>query len=224
MRGLHHPLLKPVLTGLAIALLGGCATDTMRQDGSAQTARNEVEMVRLSHTIEAGGESGLSKAERSGLTRFLAEIQAGYGDTLSLVAGPDFPESARAGVAELVNRGGLGLSEPPASPKKRPEAGQARLVVERYVVTAPQCPNTIMHASRNYANAASPQHGCANVINLGQMVANPRHLVAGTGRDSPVTEKATQAIRRWRKDEPEFVEPTNIGEGATSFGESGGGG
>jgi len=215
---------KAFASALILLLLGGCATDTMRQDGSAKTARNEVEMVRLSHSVETSDETGLSKTDRADMARFLADIQAGYGDTVSLVAGAGVSESARAAISDVVMRRGLRLSAPPASIGSMPESGEAVLVVDRYVVTPPQCPNTVMHASRNYANAPSPQHGCANVINLGQMVADPRHLLAGTGDHSPVTEKATQGIRLWREDEPAFVEPRNIGQGATSFGESGGGG
>jgi len=223
MRADFRNLKGAVAAGVAAALLAGCATDTMTYDGSSKVARNEVELVRVAHEVSSG-EDGLVDKDAASLERFLQEMQVGYGDTVTLVAGPAFPETARESVQRAVNAWGIPLAGSSGAIAESPADDGAFVIVDRYVVTPPHCPNATLNANRNYANAFSPQHGCAMVINLGQMVADPRDLLAGRGDSSPVTEKATQAIRLWREDEPEFLEPENIDDGLTGFGETGGGG
>ena len=214
-------LIKATATGLALLLAAGCS-QVARYDGASKVARNEVHLVRLSHALPGGKD--FSSGDRASLSTFLSDIGAGYGDTISLVAAPDYPADAAAAVADVLRDNGLMLSAPPATPPQTPSPGGALLIVDRFIVTPPQCPNTVMHATRNYMNAESPQFGCANVINLGQMVANPRDLLSGAGDAPANTEKAAQGIRLWREDTPAFVAPQNTKSGSSGFGGSGGGG
>jgi len=206
----------------AAGLLAACATDTMTYDGSSKVARNEVRLVRIAHEVEAGADGALIPKDRATLDRFFADMGLGYGDSVSMLEGPAFSEEARASVTTAVHAWGVPISGPPAEVDRSPANNAAFVIVDRYVVTPPDCPNSTLNLSRNYANAPSPQYGCAMVINLGQMVADPRDLLAGKSGALPVTEKATQAIRMWREDEPEFAEPVNIDSGATEFTSEGG--
>lgn len=216
-------ILRDLTVAAAAGMLAACATDTMTYDGSSKVARNEVRLVRIAHEVEAGEDGTLVAKDRASLDRFFADMALGYGDTVSMLEGGAFPEKARRNVTAAVHAWGVPVSAPPAEVDRSPANNAAFVIVDRYVVTPPDCPNSTLNLNRNYANAPSPQHGCAMVINLGQMVADPRDLLAGKAGALPVTEKATQAIRMWREDEPEFVEPVNIDSGTTEFTTEGGG-
>jgi len=224
MRERTYAVLRSLAAIGGCGILAACATDTMTYDGSAKVARNEVQLVRIAHEVEAGEDGALVAKDRESLDRFFSDMALGYGDTVAMLAGEDFPVEARDSVVAAVHAWGVPVAAPPGEVGRVPSRNGAFVIVDRYVVTPPDCPTTTLNPIRNYANAPSPQHGCATVINLGQMVADPRDLLAGKAGGRPVTEKATQAIRMWREDEPEFVEPVNIGSGATEFTTSGGGG
>lgn len=208
----------------AVTALAGCTPQSAQYEGPSGTARNTVSMVRLTHDVTPG-ESGLQERARTAMRRFLAENDVGYGDTLSLVSAEPFPQAAAQAVGDLLRRRGLRLALPRDSAGvPTPQQGQAVLVVERYTVTPPRCPTTTLQPTRNYANAPSPHFGCATMTNLGQMVADPRHLLSGETDTRPVTAKATQAIRLWRNVEPEIVQPVDVNRSSTTGGGTGTGG
>lgn len=223
MSSLSTALRSMLAAGVAGAALAGCTPQESLYNGSERAARNEVQLVRLAHHVPAAP-ADLGEVDRKAIAEFLGDIGVGYGDTVSLVRAADFSAEATGSIADLLRGYGLRLMTPPAGVAVPEDPAGAILLVDRFVVTPPDCPSTTLQLSRNFANAPSPQFGCANTINLGQMVANPRDLVTGTGDQRPITDKATQAIRLWREDVPEFVVPQNIDEGASSFGESSGGG
>ena len=85
------------------------------------------------------------------------------------------------------------------------------VVVRRYVVTLPACPDFTDAPGRTWNNTVSRNWGCANAINLGMMVANPGDLVRGrpgTRRDG---EFAVLAIQRYRTGETKKLDPEDVG-------------
>jgi len=198
-----RPFSALLIAGCAAIALAGCLPQAAQYDGSSKVARNEVHRVQMAHDLPPAADE-LAWADKHALARFLADLQVGYGDTVSLVRAPGFSDTATGQVAKVLRAHGVRLAAAPASIGRTPEPQGAVLVVDRYVVTPPQCPNSVLHATRNYENAPSPQFGCANVINLGQMVADPRHLLTGRSDNYPITDKAAQAIRMWRADQPLF--------------------
>lgn len=220
---IRNTLRSMLAAGVAGATIAACTPQESLYNGTERAARNEVQLVRLAHHVPAAP-AELAEKDQKAIADFFGEVGVGYGDTVSLVRAADFSAEATGSIADLLRNYGLRLMTPPAGVALPEDPAGAILLVDRFVVTPPDCPSTTLQLSRNFANAQMPHIGCANTINLGQMVANPRDLVAGTGDQRPITDKATQAIRLWRADEPEFLEPQNIDEGATSFGESGGGG
>lgn len=213
----RHALFGPLLAGAAALVLAGCrASLPAHYDGAEKVARNEVHLVRMTHEVP-GGPDGLDEQGRSDVIAFLNERDVGYGDGVSLIAGEGFSPKAGDDVARILRAYGLSLERPPAL-SEEPRGGSAILVLDRYVVTPPDCPNSILDIAKNYANAGSPAFGCATVINIGQMVANPRDLLTGESEAGPNTGKATQAIRQWREDVPEFVKPVDANRRSGSSG------
>ncbi|RMF66070.1 MAG: hypothetical protein D6740_13480, partial [Alphaproteobacteria bacterium] len=99
-----------------------------------------------------------------------------------------------------------------------PEPDEALLVVERYRVTSPACPQRRLNMSHNHGNAPAPQFGCANLINLGQMVADPGHLLAGARAGANDSERATAAIEAWRAIPPVILMPSDAKQQQTRGG------
>jgi len=56
---------------------------------------------------------------------------------------------------------------------------RVEIVLERYVVTPPACPDWSRETGVDYANGPHTNFGCATTANLGLMIANPRDLVEG---------------------------------------------
>ncbi|GEQ97961.1 hypothetical protein JCM17844_15980 [Iodidimonas gelatinilytica] len=223
MRQSVRKLARVSVASIALALLGACQSSLpAHYDGIEQEARNEVHMVRLAHKIDAAADDGLADRQKTNIIRFLAELDAGYGDSVTLVSGTRFPEPAFADLGRIIRAHGLALGADAASIGEEPDSNGAILVVDRYIVTSPQCPNSVLQMSKNYTNASSPQFGCANVINLGQMVANPRDLLTGNGNGRTSTGKAVQSLRAWREEVPIILVPQGADNGASGFGGSGG--
>ena len=226
------PLLLRIGLSLCFGALAACQSSLpAAYDGLEQEARNEVQMVRLAHRIDpplsrpaqADDENGLDDAQKASIIRFLAEMDAGYGDHISLVAGDGFSPKASDDLRRILRAHGLQQEHAPASIGEMPKSRGALLVLDRYIVTAPQCPNSVLQLARNYTNAPSPQFGCANVINLGQMVADPRDLLTGNGSGQTSTGKAIQSLKAWREEVPIILVPQGVNQGGSrGFGSGGG--
>lgn len=211
---------------LLIVLVGACAhgvspSASMRTGDRAM--RNEVRLVRLVQQV-GGEDKGLSPEERRQVTAFLDRIGFGYGDEAAFVEGQDYPAAARADLARLLRAFGARLAADAPQLAEVPAAGHAFLVVERHLVIPPQCPDRMLDATRNYGNAPSPHFGCANLVNLGQMVADPKHLLAGVPAAPNDPGKAAAAIRAWRESPPVILVPSGTSQESSSGGGSGGAG
>ncbi len=191
---------------LPLATLAGCShvSETANTRIGDRDMRNRVELVRIVQPVRAEEASGVHGPAR----RFLDEIGFGYGDRLALVPGASFPAAARADLERLVRAyGGRLVAAPPLS--RMPGPDEALLVVERYRVTSPPCPAKRLNMSHNHGNAPAPQFGCANLINLGQMVADAGHLLAGAPAGANDPERATAAIEAWRAIGPVILMPSD---------------
>jgi pilus biogenesis lipoprotein CpaD len=56
---------------------------------------------------------------------------------------------------------------------------RVEIVLERYVITPPACPDWSRRSGVDFANGPHSNFGCATAANLGLMIANPRDLVEG---------------------------------------------
>jgi pilus assembly protein CpaD len=74
------------------------------------------------------------------------------------------------------------------------------LVVGRYVVTTPDCPDWTKPTTGDRGNSPSGNFGCATATNLGLMVADPGGLVVGRSLGPNDPYLSTGAVRRYRDD------------------------
>lgn len=173
---------------LMLAVVAACAPEASHWSPQQSVKRNEVRWITFEHNVRFNpASSGLGQAERIRLQRFLARHDAGYGDTLMIGArGKNITGTnvRRAGRRESLVSAEIRKLKLPASllpDTKSSEIwdGSVKVVLGRYVVIPPKCPDWSKRADGDSANRPSSNFGCANTTNLGLMVANPGDLVRG---------------------------------------------
>lgn len=191
--------MRAVVSTVALVSVSACVPSAAQYSGAAAEKRNEVRMVRLTHVVQVSETRFLSDGAITALDRFIAENRLGYGDTLSLDAGDEAAsETDRKAIRSQLLKHGLRLDKNQTIAGPLPAGGTVILVVDRYVVTTPNCSDWSMKSRPNYANAQSPGFGCTSRAILGQMVANPRDLVQGEEYDGPEGSAAGKAVEAYR--------------------------
>lgn len=84
---------------------------------------------------------------------------------------------------------------------------RVEIVLERYLITPPACPDWSRKTGLDYANKPHTNFGCATATNLGHMIADPRDLVRGRKLDPADGVHQAEGIVRYREGEqPELQE------------------
>jgi pilus assembly protein CpaD len=172
----------------------------------------KVDDVQYFHAVRFLPDSSrLEGLERERLDDFLARLQAGPGDTIR-VAGGGAGDARRVETitAYLVHRD-LQPRVAAETSAEAPAPDMVSVIVERYAVTLPPCPDWSDRPGRTWNNAVSRNWGCATATNLGLMVAEPGDLV--TGRDAGLMDGqfSVLAIQRYRAGKTRTLTPEDVG-------------
>lgn len=218
---------------LVMAVVAACAPEASHWSPGQKVKRNEVRWIAFEHSVRFEDASdGLGDAERKRLHRFLARHDAGYGDTL-LIGAPGNPATdddilragrretaVAAGIREIRGQG-LPTGLLPDNASSANWDGSVKIVLGRYVVVPPKCPDWSKRADGDSANRVSSNFGCASATNLGLMVANPGDLVRGRTpgpADGSVGSRRYKAYREGEEKEPPAIKPlviqSTVGGGA----------
>lgn len=203
-------LLRPLLL-VAALLAQGCTGDDSRWSSVESPKENRIDFVTLSHDVHfAPNSTTLATDEEQGLANFLSQSAYGYGDQVTLDAGPKRGEaSADALAARRIEAVAAMLRHMriAATPASRPTvegalaADAVVVTIGRYVVTSPRCPDFSKPEADDYTNTPQSNYGCATMTNLGIMVANPADLVHGTPTTAADGEFVSNGIVRYRSGE-----------------------
>jgi len=213
---------------LALACGALAACDYPGEWSAAEAPRQlRVDFQRLSHTAGFGASATqLAQTEQESLTAFLQAAQVTTDDPVYLEgAASDRLSGARiSALARDLTRQGYSVATLPAAPDAVPK-NALLVVVERYVVTPPDCPNWTKSSSDDHENAQSSNFGCADATNLGLMVADPRDLVISRQLGPAGAAQAGLAIQRYRAGQTTPLIGTQAGQtyGSTQSGAGGGG-
>ena len=163
----------------------------------------EVDRAEYRHSIYFPTDSSVfPDSERARLLSFLHTVQPGGRDSIRLEGHADeratelynLELAARraervesflreAGVRDLTVTTVAFGEAIPAVPSTGPAAWglnrRVELVLERYLVTLPACPDWSRESGTDFSNQPSSNFGCATQTNLGLMVAEPKDLVRG---------------------------------------------
>ncbi len=198
----------------ALALLSGCATGPRSPNGGPLTwaPRPKINVVnhqRFVHPVRfAPAMARPAKPEIELLAAFLAKHNVQPGDQIMLKGGT---AKERLSVMRALAR--LGLTDATEARFNPAASTQTVLVVvDHYWVTPPaNCPDWSKPASADFSNTVDSNYGCANVYDLGQMVADPHDLLQGRTLGPADAAEGVNGIERYQA-------------GKVSFGSGGSGG
>jgi pilus assembly protein CpaD len=214
----------------ALALTGCALTPQNAQWGEADSPKeNKVVFLRQTHVVHfAPDNDRLSDEESRLLDTFLSREAVGYGDRISLVPAATGHEARderlalRRGEAVAAHLNSLGVRAAAPERTSFESADTVTVVVGRYVVIPPHCPDWRKPSEDDPSNTPSSNLGCATATNLGLMVADPGDLVYG--QPAPVSDgdHDVYSVQRYRtgtirmphgayeKTEDEFQKGTGI--------------
>src|SRR5690348_8116375 len=206
--------------------LSGCTPPVSEWSDSQASKQIRVDYVRLQHdTIFTPGTADLAAGEADSLASFLDEAEVAGGDHVFFQpASDDKLAAARIGqlTRELSRRGISATTLPPAGGSVA--ADHMTVVVERYVVTPPDCPNWTKPPSGDHSNSLPSNFGCADATNLSLMVADPRDLLVGRPLGPPRGDPALNGYARYRNGKPAKPDATpTSGNFTINIGGAGGG-
>jgi len=165
------------------------APDTLRVDGAE--SRRELAF--------AAGSAYLTPSELRQIDGWVLSGTIRSADRVAVAAGgpPGLAEQRAAAISRELLRYGivtqtLALDTVPAN--------RAIVSVGRYAVTLPTCPNWSQSLDYDFTNAFTSNYGCANVTNLGLMVASPADLVSGRTLGPANGTTAVNAVQRYLTD------------------------
>ena len=194
---------KHFLLGLCLAAaLPACTPTTSEYTETEAPKQIHVDYVRLSHVVTfAPGKAELAKGESEKLMAFLGNAQVGSEDHVYLEpANENQLTASRIGeISREMDRRGVGAQTLPAGLEP---GDRMKIIVERYVVTPPDCPNWTTPTPGDHSNQVSSNFGCSDASNLARMVADPRDLVVGRTMGPKEGDQAIAGLTRYRQGKP----------------------
>lgn len=188
--------------GLAVTT-AACGSDTTFWSPAASPKANEVELVHLDHDVAFGASSvQMGAPALDELEAFLSRHGVGYGDRIYVVGAargvnPVATRRAESVALHLRRQGIDTMVLPSAEWAGSRDDNSVRVLVHRFVVRAPNCPDW-RKPPVDYGNTTASNFGCADATNLGLMVANPRDLVIGQPEGMADGTREAAAVKRYR--------------------------
>lgn len=216
-------LLATLCLGLGL-VVAGCTPPTSEWTDAQAPKKLHVDYVRLQHsTAFTPGSADLAAGAAEDLDAFLEESEVTPEDHLYFEAASEDSLTAGriAALTRAIGRRGVGAKALPPSPKDVPPDHMI-VYVERYVVTPPDCPNWSKPSYGDHSNSMPSNYGCADVTNLGLMVADPRDLVVGRPLGPSEGNQATAGIARYRNCKVKPVMPMSTAQIYASLAQGGG--
>jgi pilus assembly protein CpaD len=189
--------------------LSACSSAALQPNASlgwleaSSPKKLEVDRAEYRHSVYFDtDQADITGLEQDRLLTFLATVEPGTRDTIRLEGHADERASdlynlelagrraeavtaflRRHGFPDLtVTTSAYGEAIPAAAgtgPEVWRQNRRVELVLERYLVTLPACPDWSRQSGTDFANQPHSNFGCATQSNLGLMVAEPADLVRG---------------------------------------------
>jgi pilus assembly protein CpaD len=213
----------PIVMGCIAALLASASLAGPRGERLPPLPTSEapnplnVTLLKLTHDVPFQGDTiGIEGRQQVDLDAFLASSEAQPGDPAYVQSDGSPLGAARAEnlARQLADRG----FATQVIRDTTTAAHSVRIVLERYVVTTPACPNWSAVSWANFENHSSSNFGCSTADDLAAMVANPRDLAVGRGLESAPSDAASLPVAKYRAGLAPAL------PGASSGGGGGGGG
>jgi pilus assembly protein CpaD len=211
--------IKQFLAVTSIVVVTGCQSLGNFEDWSnvPEPKKPQVSQVQYSHQVSFDPASAnLSGKEGDRLLGFLNNAKAARKDAFYLVsANAEVPvslsDARKTNVADYLSTFGVEIRKLSGDfGVKIPQDHSVNLIIRRYVVTLPGCPDWSGERF-TYNNVPTSNWGCANATNLGLMVAEPGDLLRGRDEGYGDGEYAATSISNYRKGETRSLNPEDVG-------------
>ena len=205
--------LYPIAIALALA---ACAPGAAEYTKSEAPNRLQVDGAASQLAIAfAPGSARLAAGEAARLDRLVANGGIQRADRVAIAAsGPPALADARvAAISSRLLRWGIAAD---ARPIAAVPTNRAVVMVGRYAVTLPPCPNWSMPRANDFTNEPPSNFGCATAVNLGLMVASPGDLAQGRSLAAADGKPAAAAVDRYLNDKVVLPEEVTLGPIAAS--------
>ncbi len=200
----HRRRRTTLLAALAV-IVAGCAQTVADWTPAATPNELQVKWVTHEHSISFNRPANLlTNRESRSLDRFLSEIDLRPSDRLFVDVGPQSGEvvsDTRIGVINEQLRHHVPGAQALAITGEKGSASNIRLIVGRYVVLPPNCPNLSRPSSSNPGNFNDSNFGCSTQRNLGLMLADPGDLLRGRALGPADGQALSRSIRAYRAGE-----------------------
>ena len=195
---------RTMLLAAGAVIVAGCA-QTVADWTPAPTPHDlQVKWVTHEHSISFNSQANLSNQASRSLDRFLSEIDLRPSDRLFVDVGPksgDVVSDSRIGaINDQLHHYIPGAKALPITGEKGSDR-EISLIVGRYVVLPPNCPDLSSPSSANPGNLNDSNFGCSTNRNLGLMLANPGDLLRGRPLGPADGQALSRSIRKYRAGE-----------------------
>jgi pilus assembly protein CpaD len=204
---------------MLLSMLVGCVPGVAEY--SQSEAPNQLRVNGATSELAfafAPGSARLAVSEDARLDRLVAVGGVRPADRVDIAASgpPGLADARAAAISRRLLRWGIVADY-------RPLAGippdRAVVMVGRYAVTLPRCPNWSMRPASDFSNAPTSNFGCATAVDLGLMVASPADLAGGRSLAAADGETAANAVDNYLKGKVQLPAESSLGP----IGSSGGG-
>ncbi len=196
---------RTMLMAAGAVIVAGCAQTVADWTPAATPHDLQVKWVTHEHSINFNSRANLltNQASRS-LDRFLNEIDLRPSDRLFVDVGPKSGELVADGRIGAINnqlRHYIPGAKAQLITGEKGTDRQISLIVGRYVVLPPNCPDLSSPSTTNPGNNPDSNLGCTTQRNLGLMLANPGDLLRGRTLGPADGQALSGSIRRYRAGE-----------------------
>jgi pilus assembly protein CpaD len=220
--------LAPLFIALTLAACESQGNPDLDAALGDQVQPLHVDHVRVQYSAAfAPGVADLPVTEAMRLQTFLDQAGLRPNDRIYIAAPSGDPMAAArvARVTDLLARRGVGVA-PVAAPPSGVEPNHLLVLVDRYVVMQPACPNWSASPATGHDNVATGNFGCATMTDFALMVDNPRDLMAGRAMGPQDGDPSLDSIARYRAGQvkPFLTDSTSGSSSSSSSGGSSGSG
>ncbi len=157
--------------------------------------------------VFAAGSMSLSTEESERIVGYINRMSIGKYDRVNLMlfgnGDMTLLTSARVNAVQMVlNSQNVRLDNIIWSPEvDGMETDRVRILVDRYLVTLPGCPDWTKSARGSFDNQVHSNFGCATAMNFGAMLAEPHDLIEGRSGHTADGAYLIRSIQRYETDQ-----------------------
>ena len=212
----------------AFTMLSACTPQVAKWTPAETPKQNQVQRIVHEHYIKMPAhDPKLSKAEKKALHSFLTKnVSNPYAVTAYLEEYGGHSDERVKAVKSVLRDYGIRKDHIIVDEMDIKEAGMGsglRLVVEGFVAIPPNCMNWTEELGEAKGAYTHSNFGCADAINLGMMVSDPRDLVVGRETGAYDGTRHALDVKMYQEDKVKALKVEQVGSDSSSGGGSSGG-